>query len=204
MTGIYYDYIWYIPRLLCVSIHCGFIAKETMKPPPQIRSSMHRCIPRRGTAHDPHQTSPTHVLLSIHIWQVYARYMHVISFNWTLPSPLQLHGAFGPAGSPKRAGTCQTWTFCGSFRFWRPKAPQLEAGACPSSTTRCWSHRHGCPCVIPCLRRLHTRIRRPASVEQCTYMELWRWHCHEESTERVAPAHLIFGYAIYKFWIIHS
>ncbi len=84
---------------------------------------------------------------------VYARYMHLICFGWTLPNPLQLHAAFRPAGSPKRAGTFQTWTFCRSFRFWRQKGQQLEAGVCQSSTTRCWCHRHGCQCVIPCLCR---------------------------------------------------
>ena len=39
--------------------------------------------------------------------------MHVIFLSWTLPNPLQLHAAFGPAWSPERAGTFQTWTLRG-------------------------------------------------------------------------------------------
>jgi hypothetical protein len=38
------------------SIHFVFIKKETMKLPAQIRTSMHICILRRGTAHDPLQS----------------------------------------------------------------------------------------------------------------------------------------------------
>ncbi len=97
------------------------------------------------------------------IWLVYA--CHITSaglflVSWTLPSQLL---ASGPAGSSKRAGTFQIWNVWGPFQFRRQKFHQHEAGACQSSTARCWSHTHGCPCAIPGSRCQHTRIRRPAS-----------------------------------------
>ena len=76
MTGIYHDYTWYIPRLLCFSSHWFFIRKGTMKLPPQVRTSMNRCVPG-----DSRRYPPKHVLLSSYIWQVYDRYMHVISLH---------------------------------------------------------------------------------------------------------------------------
>ena len=68
MTGIYHDFYWYITRILCVLIHWGFVIKETMRLPPQVRTSMHRCIRRWGTARDPFQ--------SMFYWAfIYDRYM---------------------------------------------------------------------------------------------------------------------------------
>ncbi len=68
MTGIFYYFYRYIPRLLRVSIHCGFITNENMKLPPQIRSSMHRCLSRLGIARYP--------LQSIFYWAIiYDRYI---------------------------------------------------------------------------------------------------------------------------------
>ena len=49
---------------------------------------------------------------------------------------LQQH-AFGPAGSPKSAGMILTGPSCESFLFLRPKALQLEAAVCQSSTAKC-------------------------------------------------------------------
>ena len=126
MTGIYHDLYWYITRILSFLIHWGFVINEIMRLPPQVRTSMHRCIRRQGT-------DPSKACFTEHSYiQVYVRYIHVISFSWTLPSLLQLHaaGAFGPAGSPKRVGTFQTWTFYGSFRFCdrRPEATNSRLG----------------------------------------------------------------------------
>ncbi len=45
------------------------------------------------------------------------------AFSWT--RLLQLHASW-PAKSPKRAGTFQTWIFCGSFRSWRPKGHHIN------------------------------------------------------------------------------
>ena len=80
-------------------------------------------------------------------------------FRWTPPLRRR---ASGPAGSSKRALTFRTLHVCEYLRFWPLKVHQLEAGACQSSTARCWSHTHRCPCAIPGSRRQHTRIRRPA------------------------------------------
>ena len=73
MTGIYHDYYWYIARIYCVSIHWGFIRKETMRLPPQVRTSMHRCIRRWWAARDPFQ--------SMFYWAfIYDRYMSGILY----------------------------------------------------------------------------------------------------------------------------
>ncbi len=75
MTGIYHDFYWYIARILYVLIHWGFVIKETMRLPPQVRTSMHRCIRRWVTARDPFQ--------SMFYWAfIYDRYMSGIYMSY--------------------------------------------------------------------------------------------------------------------------
>ncbi len=70
MTGIFHDLYRYIPRLLHVLIHCGFVTNETMKMPPQVRSSIHGYMTRRGTARDPLQSIFTEQSYMTGIYQV--------------------------------------------------------------------------------------------------------------------------------------
>ncbi len=75
MTDIYHDFYWYITRILCVLINWGFVIKETMRLPPQVRTSMHRCIRRWETARDPFQ--------SMFYWAfIYDRYMSGIYMSY--------------------------------------------------------------------------------------------------------------------------
>ena len=147
MTSINQIYAWYIPRFLCSTINCVFTDEIITTLPRLVWTNMYICIPMRGTLHNP--------LKSMVYWAVtYDRYMSGICmsyiFNLTLPLQLVATGHFW---SSKRAGPLQTWTYCESIRSWRPKGHPLEAqaGACQSSTARRWSHKHGCPCVIPCV-----------------------------------------------------
>ena len=166
MTVIYHSYAWYIPEILRFYTRCVFTANATMKLQPQVRFCIYTCIPRRGASRNSSDSIFSRAF-------IYERYMNGIwtsyLFRWT--PPLRRH-ASGPAGSSKRALTFRTLNVCEYLRFWPPKVHQLEAGACQSSTARCWSHTHGCPCAIPGPRRQRTRIRRPASVEEHTCMEL--------------------------------
>ena len=75
MTGIYHDFYWYITRILSVLIRWGFVINEIMRLPPQVRTSMHRCIRRRGPARDPFQ--------SMFYWAfIYDRYMSGIYMSY--------------------------------------------------------------------------------------------------------------------------
>ncbi len=55
-----------------------------------------------------------------------------------------------PSVSSQRPGLFQIWTACRFFLFLWQKGPQCETGACRNSTSEsmCWSHKHGCPCVM--------------------------------------------------------
>ena len=171
MTSINQAYAGHMPRFLCFSINRVFTEEITTKLPRLVWTNMYLWIPRRGTLHNP--------LKSMFYWAVlYDRYMlgicmaYIFSRCWSRcwTFPLQL-AAFGNVWSSNRAWPLQIWTLCESVRSWLPKGHPLEAGACQSSTARRWSHKHGCPSVMPGLLRRRIRIRRPASVEEHTCLE---------------------------------
>ncbi len=152
MTGIYSVYTWYIPRFYLFWFWVSKCIEIKYK---TITTTQHQHVHINANAGDTSCTLEKHDLLSWYIWQVDTRYMFVIS------GPQH---ASWPFWFLQRAGPFQTWTVCVPPRFQRPKARRFEAGACQSSTARCWFRRRDCPCETPGLIRQHSRIQRPASV----------------------------------------
>jgi hypothetical protein len=78
MADIYHNCFWYIPRLLCVSIHFSSITKENMKLPPPGHKSDPACTDAlRGGGQPviPSKTCFTEHLYMPGICQVYACYI---------------------------------------------------------------------------------------------------------------------------------
>ena len=128
MTGIYHDLYWYITRILSVLIHWGFVINEIMKLPPQVRTSMHRCIRRQGTARDPFQSMFYWAFIYSGICQVYT--CHIFQLD-----------ASESASAARRFRAClvsQARQYVSDLDFLRiisvlwPKGHQLEAWTCQS------------------------------------------------------------------------
>ena len=148
-------YTWYIPEYARYKsglywfwfyYWLGMAEQDMMKLQSLLRTGMYRSLLRRGTSHH-------HWKSMFYSAVINARHNPGIYLSYLYSSNL-----CGPCESSRRAGMFQTWTVCESFPFLRPKALQLEAGACQSSTASCWSHKHGCPCVMQGLDRWHPQI----------------------------------------------
>ncbi len=94
MTIICHYYTWYISRLWCFSlkfsIRCVFHQKKQWNCHHNLEPA---CTDVPGGAGSVTQSLQTHVLLSTYIWQVYTRYMYVISIQ--LDSCCKLSGLPG-------------------------------------------------------------------------------------------------------------
>ncbi len=148
MIGICLDYtvFWF---------HCWITEQEMMKlqPHPSHRICTYQSLPslRRGTS--------CHYLKSIFSTQQW--YMQALQGIIHLNSNIYLSYIFRVSGNlklaglqvaslslPSAPGCFRPGLSADPFRFLRPKALQREAGACQSSTARCRSHKHGCPCMM--------------------------------------------------------
>ena len=78
-----------------------------------------------------------------------------------LPTP-HLAGKYGVAWKP------QTGTSVGASQFWPQRGRPREAGAVQSSTTRCWSRKHGCPSAR--LGQHHCHLHSKASFCRLLYV----------------------------------
>ena len=80
-----------------------------------------------------------------------------------------------PSSLPIRAWKPQTGTSVGASQFWPQRGRPREAGAVQSSTTRCWSRKHGCPSVSLGPHHRHSRTltwKCPyVGCQCCTYVE---------------------------------
>ena len=143
-------------------------------------ASLNQYVQMHSKARDITQSLEKHALLSSDIWQVYDRYMHVIY--------LQLD-SFTSAGRflaflvlqqvPSALGRFRPGLSANPFvqnRSWQPKGHPSEAGACQSSTARCWSHKHGCPFASPGLLRWHIRIRTCINIDRTGYKNIDIFH----------------------------
>ena len=166
MTGIYHVYAWYIPEMFNNVVWLIYKCKVNDETDVKSQNLHVQITTKAGNIISSLKMHFYSAWISDRyipgIYQAYTRYIHIISL--LLPS-------CGPSWSPKRPWMSRTWTFCWSFPFWLLKVLQLKAGACQSSTTNIWSHKHGCPCVMQVLDRQHTQILRPAFVVQRTYTE---------------------------------
>ena len=90
----------------------------------------------------------------LNIAVVYDNIYH--DYTWGIPRLLRfsIHCVFTSNElPPKVRASMYRWILrrgaCESFLSWSLKVHRFKAEACKSSISRCWSHKHGSPCVLP-------------------------------------------------------